>query len=240
MFGFPWLDHLNIYQDPNWQIRTFTKLFLNIMSNFIPNETKRIIPRDPPWLTKPLKTMLNRKNRLFKNYKSHGYKLEDEVRLDNFRKECQETVETAKLTYLTNMGEKLNNPNTSQKSYWNIINKVMNKCKAPKIPPLIVNNTFILNYREKAKLLTDFFSQQCKPVINDSILPNFRYLTNEKIEQIHIENENIVSLIRKLNPNMANGSDGISGQMQLLCEDSVVLPLMIIFGNILSTATYPD
>ena len=28
--------------------------------------------------------------------------------------------------------------------------------------------------------------------------------------------------------------------MLLLCDDSVVLPLRIIFGNILSTATYPD
>ena len=119
------------------------------------------------------------------------------------------------------MGKKLNNPNTSQKSYWKIINKVMNKCKAPKIP-------FVLNYREEAKLLTDFFSRQCKPVINDSGVPNFSYLTNEKIEkidQIPIYIENIVPLIRKLNPNKANASDGISGQMLLLCDDSVVLPL---------------
>ena len=65
-------------------------------------------------------------------------------------------------------------------------------------------------------------------------------MTNEKIEQIPIENEDIISLIRKLNPNKANGSDGISGQMLLLCDDSVVLPLRIIFGNILSTDTYPD
>ena len=55
-----------------------------------------------------------------------------------------------------------------------------------------------------------------------------------------MENKHIVSLIRKLNPNKANGSDGISGQMLLLCDDSVVLPLGIIFGNILSTGTYPD
>jgi len=130
------------------------------------------------------------------------------------------------------MGNKLNNPNTGQKSYWKIINKVMNKCKAPKIPPLLVNNSFVLNYREKAKLFTDFFSQQCKPVINDSVLPNFSYLTNEKIEQIPIENEDIISLIRKLNPNKASGSDGISGQMLLLCDDSVILPLRIIFSNV--------
>ena len=183
--------------------------------------------------------MLNRKNRFFKNYKRHRYKLEEKVRLDNFCKECQEAVENAKLTYLANMGKKLNNPNTSQKSYWKIINKVMNKCKAPKIRPLLVNNTFALNYREKTKLLTDLFSRQCKPVINDGVLPNFNYLTNEKIDQIHIDNEDIVSLIRKLNPNKANGSDG-SGQMLLLRDDSVVLSLRIIFGNILSTATYPD
>ena len=31
------------------------------MSNFILSEMKRIVPRDPPWITKPLKTMLNRK-----------------------------------------------------------------------------------------------------------------------------------------------------------------------------------
>ena len=116
----------------------------------------------------------------------------------------------------------------------------MNKCKAPKIPPLLVNSIFVLNYREKAKLFTDLFSPQCKPVINDSVLPNFNYLTNEKIEQIPIEKEHIVSFIRKLNPNKANGSDGISGQMLLLCDDSVVLPLRITFGNILSTGTYPD
>ena len=44
------------------------------MSNFIPNEVKRIVLRDPPWITKPLTTMLNRKNRLFKNFRRYGYK----------------------------------------------------------------------------------------------------------------------------------------------------------------------
>ena len=91
------------------------------------------------------------------------------------------------------MGNRSNNPITTQQLYWKIINKVMNKCKAPKIPPLRINNTFILNVRGKAKLFIDFFSQQSKPVNNDSVLPNFNYLTNEKIEHIHIENKDIIS-----------------------------------------------
>ena len=58
-----------------------------------------------------------------------------------FRKECQEVIEIAKLNYFENMRTKLRNPNTSQKSYWKIISTVINKCEAPKIPPLYANNT---------------------------------------------------------------------------------------------------
>ena len=79
------------------------------MSNFIPNETKRFVPRGPPWITK---TMLNMKNRL--NYKRHRYKEEDKVRLEVFRIECKKAVETAKSSYLTNMGNKVNDPGTTQ------------------------------------------------------------------------------------------------------------------------------
>ena len=54
------------------------------MSNFIPNEFKRIIPKDPPWINKPLKNLLNKQNRLFKNFKKHGYREEDKIRVDHF------------------------------------------------------------------------------------------------------------------------------------------------------------
>ena len=99
--------------------------------------------------TKALKTMLDKKYRFFKSYKRRGYKIEDKT--DAFRIECQQAVESAKLAYLTNLGNKVNDSDTSQTSYWKIINRVMNKCRAPKISPLLVNNIFILNCREKAK-----------------------------------------------------------------------------------------
>ena len=134
------------------------------MSNFIPNVIKRFVPRDPPCIRKPIKILLNKKNRPFKNYKKHGYKREDRDRLDTFHMECQQAVESAKLTYLKNLGNKVNGPSTSQKSYWKIINRVMNKCRAPKIPPLFVNNMFILNCCEKAKSFNDLFSKQCTPI----------------------------------------------------------------------------
>ena len=131
------------------------------------------------------------------------------------------------------MGDNVNKPGTSQKSYWKIINRIMNKCRAPKIPPLFINNQLILDCKEKDKYFNDFFSQQYKPIVNNSVLPNLTFLTDQKIENISIENCDIISLIRNINPNEASGSDCISGQMLLICDETVVLPQSIqMFGNL--------
>ena len=76
-----------------------------------------MVPRDPPWLTKQLKATLKRKNRLYKNYKRHGYRDEDKIRLQALREECENAVETSRLSYLTNLGRKVNDPTTFKKCY---------------------------------------------------------------------------------------------------------------------------
>ena len=71
------------------------------------------------------------------------------------------------------MGLNLADPNTGKKAYWKKMNKVMNKCKASKISPILSHNKFIINCKEKANVFANFFSLQCKPMINDSVLPKF-------------------------------------------------------------------
>ena len=199
-----------------------------------------MIPRDPPWITRPLKTMLNKKNRLYKSYKRNGYSEDDKTRLFTFRAECQLAVEQAKLSYLENLGNKINDPINSQKVYWKIIHRIMNKCRTPKIPPLLVNGVFIILSRVKSIYFNEYFSKQCKLIVNDSVLPILNYFTDKKIDHFVIDNDEILLLIRNLNPNKAAGSDGISGQMLLLCDDSISVPLQIIYNNILLTSLYPD
>ena len=84
---FPWEEHFSKKLDVNWQVRSFTEIILNIMANFIPNKVIKIIPRDPPWIDNHLKTMLKQQQRLYRNYKRHGFKVEDKVRVDKFRDE---------------------------------------------------------------------------------------------------------------------------------------------------------
>ena len=79
--------------------------------------------------------------------------------------------------------------------------------------------------------VNDFFSQIYKPIINSSVLPVLNFLTDKRINHITIQSNAIMSLIRNLNPNKATGLDGISGQMFLLCDKSVLLPLSKYSAN---------
>ena len=87
---------------------------------------------------------------------------------------------------------------------------------SPEIPPFLISNQFILDCKEKAKHFNDCFSQQIKPIVNNNVLPNLTLLTDKRIDNISIENSDIISFIRNVNPNKASGSDGTSGQMLLI------------------------
>ena len=237
--NFPWAQHFGLNNDVDWQVKSFTEIILNIMSNFVPYEVKRMIPRDPPWIDRELKSKLNRKNRFYKQYVKRGHRSEDKEHLESLRDDCKISIELAKKSYLFNLGKNLNDPATTQKSYWKIISRVMNKCRAPRIPPLLVNNKFILECKEKAILFNDFFANQCKPIQNGSLLPQFRLLTKRIINNVVIDSDEILLLIRNTNPNKSNGPDLITGHMLHLCDKSIVRPLELIFLNILHTGTYP-
>ena len=103
-----------------------------------------------------------------------------------------------------------------------------------------MENKFIVDCKQKADLFISFFSRQCRPVQNDSTLPILTPITEASIDILPLTSAaDILSLIRKLNINKSSGPDGISPRMLKLCDESVVLPLQIIFNNILHTTAYP-
>ena len=118
---YPCQLYFSLNDDPN--------ICLNIISNFTPN--------DPPWTTKPFYNyvVLNKtgSTTIIRDM-DLGYK--DKGPVDSFRKVYEQAVRSAKENYFKNLGRKLADPNTSQKTYWKFINRTMKKCKVPKISPL--------------------------------------------------------------------------------------------------------
>ena len=236
---FPWEIRLRGL-DPTEQTKLLNETLLNIMSNFVPNEFKTIRPREPEWMTKNIKTLLRKQNKNFRKYKKNGYKNEDKVILERSKLTCQEAISNAKDTHLKTLGHRLANPSTGQKTYWKIMNKFLNKCKIPRIPPLWKHDRFITDCKAKASLFNEHFCKQCTPFENDSELPEFSYLTESRINTIDVTDDEILEILKGLNVNKASGPDNISIHMLKLCGDDLRTPLKIIFKQIINTGIFPD
>ena len=177
---------------------------------------------------------------MYKNYKRNGKKTEDYELLVKAVSEVSQLIEKNKDEYYYRLGKRLNDPSTRAKSYWTILKTFYNKRKIPRIPPLLVNNSFVTDFKEKVNLFNEFFCKQCTPVANDSTLPTLLETPNETLSSIEIIASDIGKIIKALKVNKAHGHDEISIRMLKLCESAITEPLYLIFKNCLSSNTFPD
>ena len=238
--SFSWETELNQFKNPTQQVFLLNKTILNIMRNFIPNEQKTIRPRDPPWLSREIKSRLRKHNKIYKKFKVNGFKEEEKILVDTSKLEINEMILNAKEKFLQNQGAKLADPAMGAKTYWKILNTFLNKCKIPRIPPLFTNNSFVTDCKEKATLFNDYFAKQCTLFETESMLPPMIYLTTERLSYFEISDDDVKDIIKVLQLNKAHGPDEISVNMIKLCGDSICSPLRIIFKNIIDTGLFPD
>ena len=117
---------------------------------------------------------------------------------------------------------------------------ILGKIKIPAIPPLLVNDIFETDFLKKANIFNDYFVSQCSLITNNSILPDMYFKTNNRLNNITINRDSIIKIIKNLNPAKAHGWDGISIKMIKMCEKTVTTPLIIIFKKAILTGVYPD
>ena len=103
--------------------------------------------------------------------------------------------------------------------------------KAPTIPPLIENGTFVQDFSAKA-IFNEYFVDQCTTTDTDTSV-NFHELpTVPFITKFDIPDEKILTSTRSLNANKAHGWDGISIRVIKLCDDLLILPLKLILRTV--------
>ena len=93
------------------------------------------------------------------------------LKLQTITTELSEMILKRKEDYYRLLSDKLNDPHTSAKSYWSILKTLYNGKKIPLIPPILINNKLISNFKEKGNYFIAFFASQCTPISNDSTLP---------------------------------------------------------------------
>ena len=138
------------------------------------------------------------------------------------------------------MSQKLSNKATSSKAYWSILKTFLNDKKIPCIPPVFHSNKFVIDFKEKVELFPTFFAEQCSLPNNNSELPkSILFLTETRLSNVQISNENIIKIINNLDPNKDHGHDMISTRMLKLSGPSLCKPLSIIFKSCLSQMKFP-
>ena len=118
-----------------------------------------------------IKNKITQKNKAFKLYKNNGMG-GNSSNLQNLSQDLSELITIRKEDYNCHLANILNNPQSSPKTFWEILKTFYNGNKIPLIPPIIVNDKLISDYEEKANHLNKFFASQCTPIANDSQIPD--------------------------------------------------------------------
>ena len=110
----------------------------------------------------------------------------------------------------------------------------------PRKPPILDNDKYIFDCKDKATIFNDYFVSQCSPFKNTSTLPTFEYITDARLSNFDISRAEISDILSSLDENKSHGPDKLSVKMIKLCGNELSLPLKIIFDNILLTGIFPS
>lgn len=204
---FPWQEHLQKIACPIGQVKILNEVLLNIYSNFIPNQVKPLSYVKLRGQRKMLKKILKKKKRAHKSCVKSGRPDDKLDGIQNMTSEATRLTENAKSNCFLKAGKILATSGTCSKTYWTLINTVLNKARVPAIPHLLENGLFVTDFSEKAQIFNDYLILQCTTIHTGSAIPHDVPILTSLISEFLISNDKRLNITRSLNPNKAHGWD---------------------------------
>ena len=161
------------------KIKSVNNILLSIFRRFIPSKVIKFDDKCPNWMNPKIISSLGNRSKLIERYFSYPTE-ENKNLLTAKSNECSKMIVEAKERYTNILSKKLDDPSTIPKTYWSILNTFLNNQKNTQIPPLNVNSKIISNSDKKVQLFNSYFSSQCTPLNNSSVLPHLEYKTDRR------------------------------------------------------------
>ena len=105
----------------NEKLCMFNKSVLNILSNFTPHKTILCDDKYPPWFNSRIKSLLQDKNKIFKNYRKNKTNLQLRNKWNFLQEHLNVLITISKYNYYKRMANKLNNLRRNSKAYWPLL-----------------------------------------------------------------------------------------------------------------------
>ena len=146
----------------NEKVSLFNKTILNILNNYIPHETIICDDKDPPWFNSRIKSLIENKNKIRKNYQRFKSSSQLLSKLHLLHEQLCLLISKSKQNFYSRVASKLTNVQRNSKTYWSLLNRFLNNRKIPLIPPLFHENIFVTDFEENVELFITFF---CKTML---------------------------------------------------------------------------
>jgi hypothetical protein len=223
------IDFDAMFQDKNADTAwvCFKDILEGALDRYIPL-TPRRKQGDPPWMTRAVKRLVNRKQRFWKRFSKNR----SDYNFDKYKqaeKLCKQGVSAAKRKFERNIA------NSGNKRPFNAYVKCKTKSRA-NIGPLKVDQGLVSDNKEMAQVLNNFFTSVYghEPPGN---APQVAKLPSRTVlSDLHIDSNSVKKKLLALKPNSAPGPDKISPRVL----HSNAAALASIFNKSLDEGTVPD
>jgi len=237
----PWDTAYELYDDIDDIEHYWTSLFLDTAKQYIPTRTITVHPHNKPWITKTLRLLIKKKNRLWRRFK----KSQRPEHLDVYRRVRNQTVREltkAKTHYFNSLIPTLQNPEQNPKKWWSLTKSLLNNKIQTSIPPLFEDNNVITDAAHKAGIFNTFFAQNSRlpPHAATHPLPPFEYLTDRRLESLSVSPDEVYKVLASLNVSKATGPDNIGNFLLKICARSISDSLAKLFNYSLETNKFPS
>ena len=231
--NFPFDDH-----NLNDLVLSLTNILLEGMNLFIPHKQISIKKRDKPWFNPFIRKLFKACYNLHKR-KNKSNSEEDILAYQIKRREAKNAFRNARNKYYSNLANDISNSETTSKTFWKLLKSVFSS-NTSGIPTLIDEGIEITDDKDKSELLNNFFVSQTYLPDNPNNLPEFRFLTDARLDRITVTIEMVKNILDNLNTSKAVGPDGISNKLLKECSNILCKPLSFIFQLSLDSGIFPD
>ena len=149
-------------------------------------------------------------------------------------------VKNAKRDYYAKVYNILSNKSTETKKWWSTLKQVCGWNTKSPITSIIEDGAILLDPVDKANALNSYFASQCVQDDLTSPLPVVTAKTDQKLENIVINEDEVLNILLKLKVSKTGGPDLLPNKVLRLFAPYIYVPVTKLFNMSLSSATFPD
>ena len=105
------------------KVSIFSETILNVLSTYIPHETLICDDKEPPWFNSRIKSFLQDKNKLYKDFRRSNNNVQLLNKLNHLQEKLNFLINKSKQDYYARMTKKLTNVSKNCKTYWSLLRR---------------------------------------------------------------------------------------------------------------------